>query len=197
MNRQKKNNRPRIVSQHGEVFVNSAGISMYYRYRHWIIKVNPKLLLPCFRKDHRKKFYDNGHYVGYGEYRNTYIPMQLYRADGSNLAVVIFNFIREVLGMGCNEHERGYFLVKVKRYKYIILKRVTLEGNILCKVYHKTTGTMMGSFIYDKTFTRVYPSFSDSRAMRTLFIIMGYITDAVIYSTVASELNRTIEVVYD
>ena len=67
---------------------------------------------------------------------------------------------------------------------------------MLCTVYYKETGEQIGSFVFDREFTKVYPRFGTDNLINTMYVIMGYMTDVAIYDTVAKQLNRTIDVVY-
>ena len=190
----KKKSDVRIVFNNGETFVSGA-VSAYYRYKRWILRINPKLILPGFRKDHRKIIYVDGKKFGKGEFRQGCIPFYPYLDDSQGIGFTVINWIRVHLGLLCRKSDRGYFYVKLGRQAYIIVRRYTEESNIFCKIYHKPTGDVLGSFIFDKDFLNVYPYWSVDNWVRSMFIVMGYVADAVIYSTVASQLNREIDVI--
>lgn len=185
----------KIVFDSGETFVQSDYVSAYYRYRRWLVRVNPAVLLPGFRKDHRKKIYVNGKKYGFAEYRHGCIPMRPYLDDGQGLGFTIVNWIRVHLGLCCRRTDRGYFYIKLGPQEYVVLRRYTKERNILCQIYYKPTEEILGSFIFDKDFNNVYPHWSVDNWIHSMYVIIGYIADAVIYSTVAQQLNRKINVV--
>lgn len=183
----------KIICDRGEIFVQGAGLSVYYRYRRWFLKINPVLLFPGFRKEHRKIIYVNGKKRGYAELRMGCIPLPDYYIDGQGLSGALRNFVRMKLGLGCRASERGYYKIYTMNLDYIVLKRFTKEQNIHCQVYRRDTGEKIGTFLYDKDCTTIYPSLAEPRLVNTFIVIMGYVTDSVLYSTVASKLNSVIE----
>lgn len=197
MSRRRANdNTVKIISDRGETFVQGPSLSAYFRYKHWLIKVNPVLLFPGFRKDNQKKIYVNGVKYGYAEHRYSCIPLVPYLFEGKDLGTRIQNFMRQRLGVWCKRNEKGYYLVQLGRYKYIVLRRYTKERNMLCTVYYKRTGEQLGSFVFDREFTKIYPRFGSDNLYNTMYVIMGYMADVAIYDSVAHLLDRTIEVVY-
>lgn len=191
----KDRNAVRIISNNGEIFVQSPDMEVYYRYPRWMFKINQKLLMPGLRRDHRKIIYVNGRRYGYAEYREGAIPLTAYLDEVVYWSDNITNFIKVHFGLGCRRSRRGYFLIKLGRTEYIVLRRYTKERNIFCQIYCKSTEEFMGSFIIDSAFTKVYPQFAVNNWVRSMYTIIGYIADAAIYSTVASQLNKTLEVV--
>ncbi len=195
MSVKKKKNTTRIISTGGEIFVESPSINIYYRYPRWLFKLNQKLLLPGFRRDHRKYIFINGKKFGRAEYREGCIPLPGYIDEVRYWSDNITNYIKVHFGLGCRKSHRGYFWVKLGRQEYIVLRRYTKERNIYCQIYYKLTNAFMGSFIIDSTFTRVYPQFAVDHWVNSMYAIIGYVTDAMIYSSVAQQLNKTIDIV--
>lgn len=191
----KKRSETQIIFDRGETFVQSEAITAYYRYRRWVLKVNPKLLFPGFRKDHRKRIYVNGRKYGFAEFRQACIPLPQYLEDAPGIGFKFINWIRVHWGLCCRSTDRGYFYIKLGKQEYVVLRRYTKDRNIFCQIYYKPTGEMLGSFIFDKDFNNVYPHWSVDNWVRSMYVIIGYVADAVIYSTVAQQLNRRLNVV--
>lgn len=193
-NRRKKSD-IRVISDGGEVFVQSPSITAYYRYPKWLFKINQHVLLPGLRRNHRKIIFVNGKKYGTAEYREGCIPLTEYLGEEVWWSDKITRFVKVHFGLGCRKNHRGYFKVKLGHYEYIVLRRYTKENNIFCHIYYKPTEELMGTFIIDSTFTKVYPQFAVDHWVNSMYVIIGYITDAVLYSTVAMQLNKTIDVI--
>lgn len=184
-----------IILDNGEIFVNSPSMSVFYRYRFWLFQINPRFLLPGLRKEHRKSIFVNGKKRGIAEYRQGCIPMFPFIFDNRNFGVKIVNWIRVHLGLLCRKTDRGYFYIRLDKTEYIVLRRFTSARNVLCEIFCKEDGFMMGSFIFDAAFEKVYPYFSVDDWVNSMYVIIGYIADAVVYSTVAHKLNKSLEIV--
>ena len=184
-----------IIFDSGDTFVTSDRMSAYFKYKKWLFQINPRLLPPGLRKDHRKKIYVNGRKYGYAEYRHGCIPMYPYLDDRRGLDIWLLNWIRVHLGLCCRRSDRDYFYIKLRHQEYVVLRRYTNERNTVCKIYVKTTGEMLGTFIFDSDFSNVYPHWSVENWVYSMYVIMGYVADAVIYSVVAQQLNRKINII--
>ena len=185
----------KIIFDQGETFVESANLNAYYRYKRWFIHINPAFLLPGFRKDHRKKIYVNGKRYGFAEYNHGCIPLYPPLDDAPGLGFKIMNYIRIHFGLCCRRLDRGYFRVRLGTQEYVVLRRYTKERNVLCYVYYRPTNELLGSFIFDKDFNNVYPRWSVNDWVYSMYVIIGYVADAIIYASVAQQLNRRINVV--
>ena len=185
-----------VILNSGEVFVQTPIADIYYRYARWLVKINPVLLFPGFRRSHKKIIYVNGKKYGRGVYKEGCIPLKSYLDEELYLSDKLVNFIKIHFGFCCRKSYRGYFSVRLGRYEYIVLRRYTKECNIFCQVYYKPTEELMGTFIIDSSFSKIYPQFTVDNWFTSMYAIIGYIADAVVYSTVASQLNRTLDVIY-
>lgn len=186
-------NKIKIICNKGEIFVQGPRISVYYRYRWWFFRINPRILFPGLRRDHRKKIFVNGKNRGYAEFRGGRVPLPRYRRGQDLISNILDIFIHEKLGILCRQEECGYHLIHTMNTDYIVTERLTKEEHILCQVYIKETGEPIGSFVYNKDCNEIYPTLVAQRLVNTFTVIMGYVTETVLYSTMASKLNRTIE----
>lgn len=184
-----------IIFENGETFVESDRLFANFKYVKWLFQINPRLVLPGLRRDHRKKIYVNGKKYGFAEYRHGCIPMYPYLDDRRGVDIWFINWIRVHLGLCCRPSDRDYFYIKLRRQEYIVLRRYTNERNTVCKIYEKASGEMLGTFIFDSDFKNVYPHWCVDNWVYSMYVIMGYVADAVIYSAVAQELNRKIKVI--
>lgn len=185
-----------IVNDKEKVYLCSPAVEASYHYKFWFLKVNPKLLLPGFRKEMHKIIIVNGTRFGYGEFRHGGIPLPPYHKVSSSLFVKFGNIVRENLGLFCKQGARGYYFVKLGRRKFIILKHKAENGLTVCKVYYSKEGISIGEFAFDKDFKKVYPYPFYSQLYRTLLVIIGYMFDVVSYENLSHMFNFRVEVEY-
>lgn len=184
-----------IISEGGNILVESPSMSARYRSPFWFVQVNPKLVFPCFRRDNKKIIYVNDKRVGKACYRYTCIPLESYIYDGNSLSDKLANLLRLKLGLCCDRHERGYFRVRLKQSNYIVLLRHTAENNIFCQIYCEKTSQLMGTFTFDKEMQNVYPKFGVDNWVNSMYVIIGYIAGVTVYDVVVKHLTRTINIV--
>lgn len=137
----------------------------------------------------------DGKRKGYCEMRGGLIPMQRYDLPGAGFLRAFQTVLRHGLGICCSKRERGYTFVKFGRFKYIVLRRLTQEGLLLCEVYEIGSEKSIGSFVFNRDLTEVYPRYAMDGAQLTLQIIIGYVADTLVYSMAASSLVKTIKVI--
>lgn len=183
-----------IHCEHGVTYVNCARVTAVYKYRWWFFRVNPRLVFPAFRREHRKLIIANGKKRGWGEIRGGLIPLSRYDLPGTGLSRSIQQFIRKFLGLGCKRHQKGYIYVAIGPYRYIVLQHTTKEGLHFCEVFDKRTEEQIGNFIFNQDFTEVYPHISNDNVAVTLQVIMGYVADSMVYSMAAGHLVKTINI---
>lgn len=186
-----------VKLEYGHAYVQAFNLVAHYKPRFWFLQLNPRLVLPGLRKDQRKKLYVNNKRYGFAEQRHGCIPLPPYVKEGRQLRVRLYNFIRVRLGLLCKPFERDYYWISLKSQKYIVLKHVTEEGNVRCVVYHVASQSNVGSFVFDKEFMNIYPSLGVDSPINTLLVIMGYLSEENVYSSVAKTLNRTLKVKYN
>ena len=184
-----------VHCERGQTDLTLNGRAITYRYRAWALKVNPRLLFPAFRKEHRKFIVVDGKRKGYCEMRGGLIPMQRYDLPGAGFVRAFKTVLRHGLGICCSKRERGYTFVKFGRFKYVVLKKLTAEGLLWCEVYEIGTERSIGSFIFNRDLTEVYFRYVMDGAQLTLQVIIGYVVDTLVYSMAASSLVKTVKVI--
>lgn len=184
-----------IHCERGLTYVDCVYVNAIYRYRRWLFRINPKLLFPAFRKDHRKFFIVNGKRRGWGEIRSGWIPLSRYELPGSGFRVSVWRFLRKRLGLGLRRYERGYIYIGIGPYRFIVIQHTSQEGLHICEVYDKKTEEQIGNFIFNQEFTEVYPHISYDGVENTLHVIIGYVADSMVYSRAAGLLQKTIKVI--
>lgn len=170
-------------------------INVIYQYRWWFVKVNPRLLFPAFRKEHRKIIIANGKKRGYGEIRGGLVPLSRYELPGHGFWRGVKTFFRKSLGLGCKRYEKGYIYIKISRWEFIVLQRTTEQGLQVCEVYEMKSENPVGGFIFNQDFSEVYPHISREGMTLTLYTIIGYVADSMVYNLAASSLSREIKIV--
>lgn len=185
-----------IQMMNGEIFVNTSGFYVYYKYAFWFIKINPKLLFPGFQREHCKNIYVNERKVGYAEHRNGCVPLKDYDYTKGGMLNKPINFIRRKLGLLCKPHNRGYYLIKIKNNTYILLSRITPQNNVFCQLFDGPTGYLISNFTFDNTITRVYPHVISPDFLEVMFIVIGYVAEVTVYTSAVSNLDRKIEVIF-
>lgn len=183
-----------IKCAHGVTWVDFDAVKAIYKYRVWFLRVNPRLLLPNFRREHRKMIIINGKNRGYGEVRSGYIPLSRYKLPGKGLIRNIQQFIREKFGLLCKRYEKGYIYLKVVGFKFLVLQRVTEQGLTVCEVFDKLSEEQVGTFIFNKDFSEVNLLTNNDGYTKTLHVIIGYVADSMVYSIAASNLIKNIKV---
>lgn len=191
-----RNKSIQIISQYGKIYLEGKGIDVQYRYRRWLFQLNPDLVPSGLRKTNRKVILMNGRKLGYAETRNSCIPLPQYRPLEKGLYGVLLHFVRCHLGWCCKRYERGYILIVMDRHKFVVTKSITEMGNLFCSVYFFRSGNKVATFTFDKDFRKVYPITNNDHWLESIMIMAGYVADTLIYQSVASQLNRTIEVVF-
>lgn len=195
MGRKLKSETVKIVLERGSTFVQGRGLSVYYRYRRYLFRINQSLLFPAWRREHRKVVYANGKRYGWAEQRFGCVPIDTNRSRRRGILGVIVTFIRFHLGLFVPESMRGYYLVKIMHLKYIVTVYRGKDGLISGKICLKDTGEPVASFVFSKDLTKIYPIFGEYDVPNTVYTIIGYIADCIVYSSVAQSLNRVMEIV--
>lgn len=183
-----------ITTERGQIYVDGLRFDATFRYPYWLWKVNPHLLLPGLRRDHRKIIYINGKRFGKADYREGCIPLPSYRIKEEYFSDKLTNFVREVFGLGCSRGSRGYYNIKLRTNTYVVIVRKTSAGYVRCIVYCRDTYEYVGDFLFDSEMTVVHPRLALPRLERTFCVIVGYILDSLVYATVARQLDRKLEI---
>jgi len=170
-------------------------IDAYFRYRRYIIKINPSLLFPAWRKEHRKVIIVNGKKCGWAETRYGLIPLNTYKRHVRAPFKWIKHILREHLGLCCSQYEKGYIAVGIGHFRYAVLQSRTTSGYIACDVYDIAEQEPIGRFYFNQEISEVYLIANRSGVSNTLQVISGYVADSVVYSQAAIALNRTIKVI--
>lgn len=184
-----------VVCDRGVTYVDCAYVNAIFRYRRWVVKLNPQLLFPSLRREHRKVFIVNGKKRGWGEVRMGQIPLSKYDLKGSGVFVGIRQFFRKYIGVGLRRNEKGYIYAGIGSYRFVIVQHISKEGLYICEVYDKRTEDQIGNFIFNKEFTEVYPHTSVRGIESTLQVIIGYVADSLVYSRAAGMLQSTIKII--
>lgn len=184
-----------IHCERGVTTVSSNTMTVVFKYRWWWFKLNPRLVPPGLRRDHRKSIIVDGKWRGYCELRGGLIPMQRYVLKGRGLRIKLLNALRRSLGLCCRKYECGYIKVVLGKYRFIVIQSVTERGLHRCEVYDARTEASIGSFMFNQELTEVYPYPMQDGVINTLQVISGYVADSLVYSMAASSLVRTIKVV--
>lgn len=179
----------------GLTYVDCAGMQALYKYRKWVLKINPALLFPAHRKEHRKLIIINGKRYGWAEIRSGMIPLPQFKLPAKNVLEAIRNFIRHRMGYLLKSYEKGYIYVAVKRGRYIVLKRKTPAGFTMCEVFRQHDGARLGHFVFSEDFTEVYPYPASVRLNALFCVIIGYVADTMVYNKAVEVLNKTIKIV--
>lgn len=184
-----------VHCEQGKTFLDLNGIAITYKYRPWLVKLNPRFVFPALRREHRKAILVNGKRKGYCEMREGLIPMRRYALPGRGTIRFIKTALRLGLGICCSRRERGYAFVKLGRYQYFVIRNVTKEGLLWCEVYELGTEKSIGSFVFNREFTEVYPRPATTGVSLTLQMIIGYIADTLVYTLAASSLIKDIQII--
>ena len=184
-----------VILQNGNVIVEGPNVSVTFKLKFWLLRVNPKLIFPGFRKDYCKKIFINGKVKGNAAFIQSCAPISKCRLEGGSFGIKIKNWIRERLGLLCNESERGWFRFKLNGEEYVVLQRVTERGNTLCEIYSKENDVSLGSFIIDSSFENIYPYFSENGFFELMLIVAGYMIDYLVNSCLISQLNGSLRVI--
>ena len=185
-----------ITSERGNIYVDGARFDAEFRYPFWLFKINQHALLPGFRRDHCKVIYLNGKRYGKADYREGCIPLPSYRVPEEYLSDHWTNVFREISGLGCSRSSRGYYNIRLGSKTYVVVVRRTSEGYLRCIVHRRDSGRYIGDFLFDSSIEKVYPRLAVKGLERQFSIIIGYIMDSLVYTTVSFGLNRKLEVVY-
>lgn len=187
---------PAITLYQGETTVETEHVSVFLRYRRWILKLNPALLPPAWRKEHRKLIVSGGKKVGWAETRYGLIPIKSCVSRPRRPFRKLKSFARKWLGIGCASYERGYILVGIGRFRYAVLQSTTTSGYTSCEVYDIQEQEPIGRFYFNPELTEVYLVANIAGVANTLQVISGYIADDLVYARAATTLNRTIKLVF-
>ena len=183
-----------ITTERGNIYVDGARFDAHFRYPVWLFKLNPKLILPGLRRDHRKIVYINGRRFGKADYRDGCIPLESYRLRENRMLDKFMNFIRETFGIGCSNRSRGYYNIKLRTNTFVVVVRRSSKEYIRCIVYIRDSGDYVGDFMFDNAIENVYPRLVRHDLERTFCVIIGYIMDSLVYTTVALHLDRKLEI---
>ena len=185
----------RILCNRGVTYLDYGSFSVVYKYSFWFLQVNPSLVLPSMRRGHKRIIIVNGKRRGWCEMRYGMIPLDSYVLPGSGVGHFILRFIRKYLGFCLNTYERGYILVAIGRYRYVVTKRITRDGLCICEVFDKRTNRQIGNVVFNKEFSEVYVRTGLDGVIKTLCTIAGYIADSVVYNRAASALEASIKII--
>lgn len=189
-----KVNKARIELYCGETTVSTSLVNAYFPYRRWLFKINPKLLFPAFRKEHRKLIIVNGRKCGWAEERYGLIPLNSHWNKAIGRFKWLKRWVRRHLGLWCNSYERGYKLIAIGHLRYIVLEAVTTSGYTACDVYSIIEQEPIGRFYFSQDLSSVYVKANREGVVQTLQVISGYVADALVYQHVALSLNRAINI---
>lgn len=179
----------------GEVFLKAPRLNAYFRYRRWLIQINPALLFPGLRREHRKIIYVHGKKWGYAEYRGGCVPLQAFNAKAYGLKGFVLNMIRRHWGFCCSQLDRGYYYIHLRTRKYVVTRAVMNDGSIFCRVYFYPEGEPVAAFTIDSDFKKAYPSLGEYNIINTLYVIIAYVADSLLYARFAGALNHTIDII--
>lgn len=196
MGRRKNLDTVSIISEGGQVYVSGRGLDVRYRYRRWLFHVNPAVVPLGLRKEHRKIVYINRRRCGRAEVCFGPNPLPEFRYGGKGLRVFWMNVMRNTFGWYSSRSEFGYMRVVLKRCHYIITKSFTEKGNLYCRVFDEYTGEGLATLVFDPNFDTLYPSIEYDGWLATALTIAGYVADTLIYSSVASQLNKKVKVMW-
>lgn len=186
-----------IESDRGRIYVVGDRFDAEFRYPYWLVKMNQNLLLPGFRRDHEKVVYINGKRFGVAYYHEGCIPLNRYRLRERTFLARVYNRLRETTGLFCPKSYRGYYNVKLRTGSYFAVVHTTYDGHFRGVVYDKLNEECIGEFILDENIEHVYPRIVVDKLERTFCVVVGYVMDCMVYSTVASKLNRKFEINYN
>ena len=184
-----------IYCDHGTTWVENSYLQAIYKYRWWFWRINPRLLPPAWRREHRKIIIVNGRRLGYGEIREGLRPISKYNLPGKGFGHAIKTFFRKCFGFGCKRYEKGYTYIKVGKFKFVIEQRTTEKGLLICEVTEIPSGEGVGGFAFSSDFSTVTLQYGPAGYELTLQIIMGYIADSCIYNLAATALTREIKII--
>lgn len=171
-----------------------SGIVVEYRPKAWLLRLNPKFVLPGCRKEHRKNIYINGRKRGYAESRQGYIPLPFKKRPVTGLGPKLGNIFRSLTGLGCRLHEKGYFRFILGPYKYTVIRRISENGLLISEVYETGTNNLIGYIIFNQELSEVHTRTGMEGVNATLCVIAGYIADIAVYTRAAAQLNQTIKI---
>ena len=183
-----------ITTERGNIYVDGPRFDAHFRYPIWLCRLNPKLILPGLRRDHRKIVYINGRRFGRADYREGCIPLETYRLKETRLLDKFMNLLRETFGLCCSSKSRGYYNIKLKTNTFIVVVRRPSKDYIRCIVYIRDSGEYVGDFFFDAGIENVYPRLVRHDLERTFCVVIGYIMDSLVYTTVALHLDRKLEI---
>lgn len=186
----------RIICNRGDVYIEGRSVDVFFKYKFWLFQINPRLLLPGFRKSNVKNVYVNGRKLGHAETYFKCPPLPQYRTYKGGLSGKILDFFRLRLGLFCETGSEGYMQITLKRQRFIITRSYTSAGNLMCSAYFYKSGNRLATFTFDKDFTMVALRFGNVSWAEAILTMAGYVADSMIYASVAGSLNREIEVKY-
>lgn len=192
--RRRKASDMQVVCYRGETTVMSRYVDASYTFRPWLFMLNPKLLPPGLRKHHRKIIRVNGKRRGYAEYRDGWLPLQRYELNGSGAGVYIKKWIRRNLGFLLRPYEKGYVSIHLCGFRYAVTTAYTEGGFVHCEVYDIDRQYPIGRFDFAQDFSEVYVAANTDGVSNTLQVILGYVADMEVYNSVASDLDKTINI---
>lgn len=170
------------------------GLDATFRYKWWLLHVNPRLLPPGFRFSNQRVIYVNGKRYGHAKYRDACPPIPERTVKGKWIGVILLNFIRTQLGWKVEKHHRGYYKLKLGKYTYIVTQHVSKQKFVYCRVFLMPSGEDVGALTFEKDLSKVYTSLGQYNIINTLYVISGYIADSILFSLLGNEFYRTIEV---
>lgn len=166
-----------------------------YRRRGWILEVNPKLLIPCFRRYYRTKIYKDGKRIGSGEFRYGCPPLRQFYRESTSPRAIMINVLRRVFGAQCPADLKCYYCVKVGQLQFIVTVRYSEDGNIVCEIYSRLTSKTVGRVYYSLDYTKAHAVVYFENGSVTYNAILGYITEHVVFSAKLKNIQARVEVI--
>lgn len=185
----------RIVCQDGHTSLETQGLYATYRTPLWVLRLNPLLKVPGRRRSSFKVIEVNGKRWGKAYYCEGCIPMPPYISEDGRGIHRVFDAWKIHIGLGVRRANRGYFLIKLKQNKFIVLRRVTNEKRIYGAVYQYMSGDLVGTYIFDEEFKNVLLKTNEGALPNSLKVIAGYLADVSVYSQVVGLMNREVSIV--
>lgn len=185
-----------ILCSRGVTYLNCGTFSVVYKYRPWILQLNPVLIPLPLRKGHRRLIIVDGKKRGWCEMRFGMIPLERYILGGKGISRSILRFVRKYIGIGLQTWEKGYIFAGIGRYRYVITKRISDGGLCICEVFDKHTNHRIGDIVFNKEFSEAYIRTSLNGVIKTLCTLAGYVADSLLYGRAASALESVIKIIF-
>ena len=151
-----------------------------YRSKFWVVKVNPRLLMPYFRKVDPASIYINGRKRGWGEYRVGLPPIRecTYWAKGPAKRLQLL--LQSWFAYGCPPGRGSYYRVKVGKVVFVVCPRYSERKELFCDVYDLYKQEKVGQIIFGANFEYAWPRVLVDGVHNSLLAIMGYLVRTVV-----------------